>query len=103
MSRQHCLFLQVMETGRNPTWEQDGQAPIRVHGQEDGGGAPGPSTSKGEWALVPQKIDKLSNFWPPHVGLGDAPKGTSLGLGGGVHYFSRVVLVASMLRKAIYG
>ena len=27
--------------------------PIRVHGSEDGGGAPGPSTSKSEWTLVP--------------------------------------------------
>ena len=29
-------------------WEQDGCAPIRVHGAEGGGGAPNRSTSKGE-------------------------------------------------------
>ena len=36
-------------------WEQDGHVPVRARGGEDCGGAPGPSTSKGEWELVPKK------------------------------------------------
>ena len=42
------FVLQVMEGGRKPEWEQDCCVPIRVRGSEDGGGAPGPSTSKGD-------------------------------------------------------
>ena len=82
----------MIETGRSPAWGQDDHAPVRERGQEEGGGPPCNSTSKGDWALVPKKNNKLSIFLPLHVGPGDAPKGTSLGLGGGMHYFSRVVL-----------
>ena len=58
-----ALFvLQLMDTGRNPAWEQDGHTSVRACCQEEDGGAPGPSTSKGEWDLVPKEPDKLSTF-----------------------------------------
>ena len=51
-----------MEVGRNLAWEQHGRTPVRVHGHEDGGGAPGPYTSKGGWDFVSKKTDILSTF-----------------------------------------
>ena len=85
MSHHHCLFLQVMDSRSAPTWEQERCAPIRACGAEDGGGARGPSTVKGERHLV-QKIWTNEAFsLPPHIGPGDVPKGASPGLGGGAN------------------
>ena len=41
------FVLQVMEQNA-AGWEEHGRAPVRARGQEDGGGAPGPSTAEGE-------------------------------------------------------
>ena len=42
------FVLQVMDVGGKPEWEEERYAPVRAHGAGNGGGAPGPSTSKGE-------------------------------------------------------
>ena len=42
------FVLQVMDTSRNPKWEEEHCAPVRACGTKDGGRAPGPSTSKGD-------------------------------------------------------
>ena len=52
-------------------WEHDSRAPVRVCGAEDCGGAPGPSTSRGEWELVPKKTNKWGVF-PCRQTLGQA-------------------------------
>ena len=52
-----------MEAGRNPEWQQGRCAPVRARGAEDSGGAPGPSTYKGGWDLVPKNTDKLIFFF----------------------------------------
>ena len=49
------FVLQVMEARRNLEWEQEHRASIRAHGTKDSGEAPGASTAKGEWALVPKQ------------------------------------------------
>ena len=48
-----------MDSSSAPQWEQERHAPGRARGTEDGGGAPGPSTVKGERNLL-QKI--LTSF-----------------------------------------
>ena len=63
-----------MDSTSAPAWEQQRHAPIRARGAEDGGGAPGPSTVKGEicdgWY---QKKKTNCVSLPPHAGPGDAP------------------------------
>ena len=81
-----------METGRNPAWEQDGHAPVRACGGEDVGGAPNPSTFKGECGSCYPKNRQIKEFsLPLHAGPGNAPKGALLGLGGGVNAFFCIV------------
>ena len=53
-------FCRFMDSRSAPMWEHERHAPVRAHSAEDSGGAPGPSTSKGEWELEPKKSDKLS-------------------------------------------
>ena len=48
------LFCRVMESRSAPAWEQQRHAPVRARGAENGGGAPGPSTVKGECDLLPK-------------------------------------------------
>ena len=45
-----------------PAWEEQRRAPVRARGAEDGGGAPGPSTVKGERERLYQKLKKLTVF-----------------------------------------
>ena len=93
-----------METGRNPTWEQDGHAPIKANRQEDGGGAPNPSTFKDEWALALKKINKLNVFLCFHtLGRAMRQKERRLALGEACITFYMLLLVASMLKKAMHG
>ena len=47
-----------MDSTSTPAWEEQRRAPVRVHGAEDGGGAPGPSTVKGE-----RRMDKKFLKW----------------------------------------
>ena len=54
--------LQVMDIGRKPEWDEECHAPVRACSAEDGGGAPGPSTSRGECELLPKNTHKLSVF-----------------------------------------
>ena len=70
-----------------------------ARGAEHGGGAPGPSTVKGECDLVPKK--KMSEVFslPPHAGPGDAPKGASLGLGGRANPFFVLYHIGKMLES----
>ena len=49
------FVLQVMEAGRKPEWEEEHHMPVRGRDGEDDGGAPGHSTSRCEWELVPKK------------------------------------------------
>ena len=56
------FVLQVMDARRKPEWEEERRVPVRSRCGEDGGGAPGPSTSRLEWELVLKKTDKLSVF-----------------------------------------
>ena len=72
--------------------EEERRAPVRVRGTEDGGGATGPSTVKGERDLVPKKWKTKCVSLPPDAGPGDVPKGTSPGLGGGADPFFCVIL-----------
>ena len=75
--------------------EEERCVPARARGAEDGGGAAGPSTVKGEKLHVVPKILKTNCVsLPPHAGPGDAPKGASPGLGGGADslFFCRIVL-----------
>ena len=41
-------FLQVMDSSSGPQREEERPTPVRMRGAEHGGGAPGPSTVKGE-------------------------------------------------------
>ena len=78
-------FCRFMDSRSTPAWEQQHCMSVKVCGVEDGGGAPGPPTVKGECDLIPKK--KISEVFslPPHAWPGDAPKGASLGLGGGLN------------------
>ena len=51
-----------MESTSGPAWEQQRCAHVRARGAEDGGGAPGPSTVKGEMEMLYQKFKKLTVF-----------------------------------------
>ena len=51
------VFCRVMDSRSAPQWEQEHRAPVRARGAEDGGGAPGPSTVKGERQSV-KKLEK---------------------------------------------
>ena len=42
------VFAGLWTQEKRPPWEQERRAPVRARGAEDGGGAPGPSTVKGE-------------------------------------------------------
>ena len=66
--------------------------PIKARGQEEGGGTPAPPclNVSGPWYQNNRQI-KCSSL-PLHARLGNAPKGALFSLGGGVHYFSCVVL-----------
>ena len=75
--------------------EEERRVPARARGAEDGGGAAGPSTVKGEIEMFYQKLKKPNCVSsPPHAGPGDAPKGVSPGLGRGTDPFflCRIVL-----------
>ena len=61
--------------------------PIRERGTEHGGGAAGPSTVEGKLKLVKMFLEMKCLSLPLHAGLGDALKGASPGLGGGVDPF----------------
>ena len=77
-----------------PAWEQERHAPVRARGAEDGGGAPDPSTVKGERLIGTKILEIKCVSLLPHAGPGDAPKGASPGLGGGADPFflCRIVL-----------
>ena len=51
-----------MDWRRAGTPEEERRAPARVRGAEDGGGAAGPSTVKGEIKMFYQKLKKLTVF-----------------------------------------
>ena len=75
-----------MDSTSAPAWEQQRRAPVRARGAEDGGGAGSPSTVKGKiWMGEKNEMEGFS--FPPHAGPGDAPKGASLGRGGGADPF----------------
>ena len=57
------FVLEVMDTGRNPEWEEERHVPVRSCGVEDGEGAAGPSTSKGEMESVRQKMTNKLIFF----------------------------------------
>ena len=78
-----------MELECNPiaAWKEDTHAPLWARGQEDIGGAPGPSTYKDE-KLKDRKGNKGNApvfYSPLHIGPSDALKGASPSLGKGVH------------------
>ena len=82
-----------MESTSALAWEQQRRAPVRARGAKDGGGAGGPSAVKGKiWMGEKNEMEGFS--FPPHAGLGNAPKGASPGLGGGADPFflCRIVL-----------
>ena len=92
-----------MDKRSAPTWEQERRAPVRVSGAEDGGGAPGPSTVKGKREMVKNFEEMVCFSWPPHVGLGDALKGASPGLGEGLNVVFCLVSGASCVGKRVAG
>ena len=77
-----------------PTIEEECRAPIRARSTEDGGGATGPSTVKGERDVVRKKCKTKCVSLLPDARPGDALKGASPGLGGGADPFflCRIVL-----------
>ena len=83
-----------MDWRSTPGREEERCVPIRAHGAEDGGGAPGPSTVKGKTEMAKNVLEMKCFFLPPHAGPGDAPKGASPGLGSGADPFflCRIVL-----------
>ena len=69
-----------------------GSARVWARGRDDGGGAPSPSTLKGEWKLG-LKVCLLKGMEgnvcftvQPFARPGDALTGASLGLGGGLQF-----------------
>ena len=58
--------------------------PIRAHSQEDGGGAPSPSTSKGQKG---KESEYFCFSLPPDARPGEVPKGALPSLGGAMQYF----------------
>ena len=76
------------QSGRNQ--DEDGYAPVWVRGHLEGGGAPGPSISTGKTfrtrkCCILGMKGNVSFRHKPNARPGDAPKGASPGLGGGVH------------------
>ena len=76
----HCFFLQVNGLNKHPQWEEERRAPVRAHGAEDGGGAPGPSTVKGERRgekflkqIFFLAVAKAMRRKPHHLALAEAP------------------------------
>ena len=99
------FFSTGMETARNPTWEEDSHTPVRACSQENGGGAPGPSTSKADCASVKRKLNTFGVLvcgLLPHAGPGDMLKGASPSLGANVHYFHVPFLVGHVWKKAMH-
>ena len=56
------FVLQVMEASKTPMREEERHAPARARGAKDSGGFTGPSTSRGEWELIPKKTNKVVTF-----------------------------------------
>ena len=80
--------------------EEERRVPARARGTEDGGGAAGPSTVKGEIEMFYQKLKKPNCVSsPPHAGPGDAPKGASPGLGRGADSLFLCRIVLAKLQK----
>ena len=51
-----------MEWTTGPAMEEERRVPVRARSAEDGGGAAGPSTVKGEMEMLYQKFKKLIVF-----------------------------------------
>ena len=76
-----------MDFSSAPQREEERCMLVRARGAKDGGGAASPSTVEGKLKLVKIFLEMKCLSLLLHARLGDAPKGTSPGLGGGAESF----------------